>query len=197
MMYLDRIRMASCGENIDNVEKSEEVTGGIDDREFRIDRSPMAMCSDMGSNREDTSQQLPSFSSYPAPLYHGPNATITLSNETSTYRTRLIDASHSNPNFAGRFVLVTWGCGTSCLMGAIIDVSTGRASMLPFTICCSTSTNEQFRAIDFRADSRLIAFSGMRNEEEPTGIHYYEFDGYSFKYIKTVVDDGSFAKGAN
>ena len=197
MMYLDRIRMASCGQDIDNIDKSEEVTGGMDDRDFRLDRAPMATCSDMGSRTEDNSQQLPSFSSYPAPLYRGPNASIVLSKETSSYRTRVIEASHFAPNFAGRFVVTAWGCGTSCLMGAIIDVSTGRSAMLPFTICCATPTSENFKSIDFKADSRLIAFSGMRNEDAPMGTHYYEFNGLNFKFIKTVVDDGSFAKQTN
>jgi hypothetical protein len=198
MMYLDRIRMASCGKDINDVEKAEEISGGLDDREFRIDRAGIEMCSNMDFREENTSQQrqaafLPTFSSYPAPLYNGRNALIVLSKEISTYRTRLIEASHSAPNFAGRFVLTSWGCGTSCLMGAVIDVSTGRATMLPFTICCSNPTSEQFRAINFRVDSRLIAFAGMRNEEEPMGTHYYEFDGHNFKFIKTVVNDGSFA----
>jgi hypothetical protein len=198
MMHLDRIRMASCGKDINNVEKAEEISGGLDDREFRIDRVAIEMCSNVDSTGENISHQLqsasvPSFSSYPAPLYNGRNALIVLSKEISTYRTRLIEASHSAPNFAGRFVLTSWGCGTSCLMGAVVDVSTGRATMLPFTICCSNPTNEQFRAINFRVDSRLIAFAGMRNEEEPMGTHYYEFDGHNFKYIKTVVNDGSFA----
>jgi hypothetical protein len=202
MMYLDRIRMASCGKDINDVEKAEEISGGLDDREFRIDRAGIGMCSNMDSTEENTSQQpqaafLPTFSSYPAPLYNGRNALIVLSKEISTYRTRLIEASHSAPNFAGRFVLTSWGCGTSCLMGAVIDVSTGRATMLPFTICCSNPTNEQFRAINFRVDSRLIAFGGMRNEEEPMGTHYYEFDGHNFRFIKTVVNDGSFADASD
>lgn len=44
MMYLDRIRMASCGNDIDT---AEEVSGSIDDREFRLDRMGNHMCSNM------------------------------------------------------------------------------------------------------------------------------------------------------
>jgi hypothetical protein len=47
MMYLDRIRMASCGKDPVNIENTEEISGGIDDREFRINRFDDAMCSDM------------------------------------------------------------------------------------------------------------------------------------------------------
>jgi hypothetical protein len=42
MMYLDRIRMAECGK--DNVEDGEEISGGKDDREFRLDRVDEVMC---------------------------------------------------------------------------------------------------------------------------------------------------------
>ena len=42
MMYLERIRMAECGK--DNVEGGEEISGGKDDREFRLDRVDEVMC---------------------------------------------------------------------------------------------------------------------------------------------------------
>jgi hypothetical protein len=36
------------------------------------------------------------------------------------------------PNFAGHYVIVTWGCGVPCLMGAIVDLRTGRIFPPPF-----------------------------------------------------------------
>lgn len=41
------------------------------------------------------------------------------------YRTRLRDAYKANPNFGANAVFVTWGCGTECSMGALVDRSTG------------------------------------------------------------------------
>lgn len=50
MMYLDRIRMASCGNDINGIDTSSEVSGGLDDREFRLDRVGNHMCSNMGGD---------------------------------------------------------------------------------------------------------------------------------------------------
>jgi hypothetical protein len=47
MMFLDRIRMANCGKSF--IEGGEDVTGGKDDREFRLDRADDVVCGDGGS----------------------------------------------------------------------------------------------------------------------------------------------------
>ena len=36
------------------------------------------------------------------------------------------------PNFAGHYVIITWGCGSPCLMAAIVDLRTGRVFPPPF-----------------------------------------------------------------
>lgn len=46
MMYLDRIRVAACGEDyVDGA--AQEVTGGKDDRVFRLERVDNAACAGM------------------------------------------------------------------------------------------------------------------------------------------------------
>lgn len=35
-------------------------------------------------------------------------------------------------NFAGHYIIVTWGCGSPCLMAAIVDLKTGRVYPPPF-----------------------------------------------------------------
>jgi len=37
-----------------------------------------------------------------------------------------LGASPSGPNFAGQFTLVRWGCGSSCIMYAVVSAKTGR-----------------------------------------------------------------------
>ncbi|RAK21787.1 hypothetical protein B0I03_105223 [Flavobacterium aquaticum] len=34
-------------------------------------------------------------------------------------------------NFAGNYIIVTWGCGTSCISGAMVDVRDGKVYDLP------------------------------------------------------------------
>ncbi|HEX8297761.1 MAG TPA: hypothetical protein VF594_01260 [Rubricoccaceae bacterium] len=94
---------------------------------------------------------LPRFEDYPAgPAYRGRVAPLVLSSSATarTYRTMTRQAMAEGVNFAGHYVVATWGCGTECMGGVIVDARTGRAvadlpGFSPFTT--------------FRLDSRLIA----------------------------------------
>ena len=44
------------------------------------------------------------------------------------YRTKLREGAARGPNFAGRYTAVTWGCGTSCQILAVVDARTGQLS---------------------------------------------------------------------
>lgn len=127
------------------------------------------------------------FEDYPADeKYRNKNAPVVLSKKDRIYRTRLKEVAKQKPNFAGHYILTTWGCGMECLMGAVIDAKTGKTYQLPFTICCwGDETSANFKPIEFRTDSKLIVFTGARDEkEDDAGKHYYIFDNYSFKPIQ-------------
>lgn len=72
-----------------------------------------------------------SFEKYPAKLYKGKKAPLKLG-EWSYFRTRL-KAAHQDGkiNFAGNYIVTTWGCGASCLSGAMIDKRTGKVYDIP------------------------------------------------------------------
>lgn len=70
-------------------------------------------------------------------MYSPYKATETFSGKSATldakshpyarrYRTVLSGQLSAGPNFAGRYVIASWGCGTSCLAHAIIDANTGK-----------------------------------------------------------------------
>jgi hypothetical protein len=126
----------------------------------------------------------PRFEDYPATgPYRGHNAPLVLTKKDAGSRTRLREAATRKPNFAGHYVLTTWGCGAECVMGAAIDANTGHVHWLPFTICCWKADVTQ--PIAARLDSRLIVFTGARNEKEgDEGTHYYEFRNGEFIEIK-------------
>jgi hypothetical protein len=42
------------------------------------------------------------------------------------FKTVLSEGAGKGPNFAGHYRLIDWGCGTSCIAFAIVDVKTGR-----------------------------------------------------------------------
>ena len=79
-------------------------------------------------------QQLPKLSDYPAgEIFRGTPAAPRLDTpEKREFRTRLRQEAALGPNFAGRFRLATWGCGTECRSLAVIDVRSGEVWMVPF-----------------------------------------------------------------
>ena len=131
--------------------------------------------------------RVPQFKDYPAAAYSGPNAPLILTRDDRNFRTRLREASKEKPNFAGRYILTAWGCGTSCLMGAVVDAKTGRVHWWNFSICCWTSTDDNFKPIEFRLNSKLIVFSGARNEKEgDEGAHFYKFENGRFVHLRST-----------
>lgn len=106
-----------------------------------------------------------------------------VSAEDREYATRLREASRQKPNFAGHYVLASWGCGASCLSTVAIDSNNGHVTWLPFTVCCwDVDVTEP---IEFRRDSRLIVVHGSRNEAGG-GTYYYSLDKSGFELVKAV-----------
>jgi hypothetical protein len=125
----------------------------------------------------------PRFADYPAiGSYRGKNSAVVLGKDEREFRTRLRSAARQTPNFAGHYIVSTWGCGAECLTGAVIDANTGEVKWLPDGICCWGAGVD--RPIEFRLNSRLIVFVGERGERpDDQGTHYYEFRGGTFVYI--------------
>jgi hypothetical protein len=133
----------------------------------------------------------PTFKYFPAgKIYKGATAQLVLGRDDRTFKTRLQwAAKHLKPNFAGHYILTTWGCGAECLMGAVIDAKSGKVYWWNFTICCWPPGNEDnLSPIEFRADRRLIIFTGLRNEKEgDDGKHFYVFDNCVGEPLKRGV----------
>jgi hypothetical protein len=134
--------------------------------------------------------RIPQFKDFPVKSeYAGKNAPVIITADGRMYRTRLREAAQEKPNFAGHYILAAWGCGAGCLMGAVIDANTGKVHWLPHTICCwnEIERDDGFSPIVFRLNSRLIVFTGLRNERDgDQGAHFYEFDETEFKFIRTI-----------
>jgi len=138
----------------------------------------------------------PKFGDYAvSEIYRGRNAPLRLTREDRTFRTRLKWAvNNQKPNFAGRYIITSWGCGAGCIVGAAIDAKTGKVSWWGFSLCCWSGEDEDvagfsFRGnlVEFRKDSRLIAFYGVRNEEEGDhGIHYYKIENGRFVHLRSI-----------
>jgi len=136
--------------------------------------------------------RVPRFRDYPvSEAYVGQNAPIVLKRDDMMFRTRLREAAKEKPNFAGHYILAAWGCGAQCLMGAVIDAKTGKVFWLPHTTCCwGSDVDERFEPMEFRMNSSLVVFSGLRNEKErDDGAHFYKFEHGRFVHLKSVLKE--------
>lgn len=144
------------------------------------------------SQRQTTMPPPSQFINYPVrEVFRGNNAKLVLTRADMSFRTRLRGAAQQKPNFAGHYILTAWGCGAECLMGAVIDARTGKVFRFDFTICCwEHYDDEKFEPIDYRLNSKLIIFSGLRSEKEgDRGRHYYKFENGKFIHLRTVLEE--------
>lgn len=153
--------------------------------------SPIAPVSPDTNNDSQAAQQqsIPQFGDFPAgEIFVGTNALVRLPYHTDRiYGAPLAEASRQPPNFAGHYVLATWGCGAECTMGAAVDVVTGKVVWLPVTICCAQGTDKNFQPIVARINSRLIVLSGLRNKKDgDDAAHFYSIEGDRFQFVADV-----------
>jgi len=136
----------------------------------------------------------PKFANYPVPkLYQGATARLQLhSDDARMFRTRLREALRSPVNFAGEYVVSTWGCGTSCMHGGVVSKKTGEVVLFPWAVCCWSGEGESLYT---KPNSRLFVVAGKLGEDEEGhdetngvhGAHFYEFTGGAFKYIRSIA----------
>jgi hypothetical protein len=134
------------------------------------------------------------FEDFPAPVFKGRPAALKLhgSKEARNFRTRLREGAGRGVNFAGRYTVVQWGCGTACLQVAFIDAKTGAvffpAELNGFGVWFWDNNDEALR---FKPDSRLLVMSGFPASEggkgEPkSGLYYFEWTGRRLRLLKLV-----------
>ncbi len=129
--------------------------------------------------------QVPQFRDFPAVPYSGARTALRLTKQDMTFRTRLRDAATQPANFAGHYVLTTWGCGMSCQMGAAIDLQSGRVVWLPGTVCCEPTdvSDDKFERVLGRLNSRLVVLSGLINEGGSQGAHFFMLEDGKFIHL--------------
>ena len=91
-----------------------------------------------------------------------PKAPQLVSPMARRYRTMIRDAAAEGPNFNGRYTITQWGCGTNCILWAVINHATGEvwASPKPVSSCwVSLATEDEAKTPEWivaRRDSSLI-----------------------------------------
>jgi hypothetical protein len=123
----------------------------------------------------------PSFSAYRVPVpqvAESPKLDLTSSPTARRYRTLLREEVSKGPNFAGHYRVAIWGCGTSCAMFAVVNLTTGRV-IIPdgfhatSTVYFGIEDRKVFpdsqsgdEVFGFRKDSRLLVILGDLDEDE-------------------------------
>lgn len=140
----------------------------------------------------------PRFSDYPAKIETARIRSIDFARnpEARMFRTRLTEALKNGVNFAGRFILATWGCGTGCISGAIIDGQTGKVHWPEEIYAFGVGyTNAEFpdNPLEFQKGSRLLILRGIpgmdesKNEnaaDKPSGDYYFDWKDGRFVLVR-------------
>ena len=113
---------------------------------MRIQWLLMIVLAILASAPAQTIAQPPRFEDYPSTelFTEKPAAPLIKRPLERMYRTRIREGvikgwgverdgkEQPGPNFAGHYVIITWGCGSPCLMAAIVDLKTGSVTPPPF-----------------------------------------------------------------
>lgn len=124
----------------------------------------------------------PRFQDYvaaPETLAH-PHKVVIAGKRSREFASVLREAASGPPDFAGHYILASWGCGAGCIMAAAIDEKTGDVIWLPFTVCCWPLDVSE--PLEFKIDSRLLIVRGSRNEKGK-GIYYYLLQNQKFTLL--------------
>jgi hypothetical protein len=87
------------------------------------------------------------------------------------------------PDFAGRFAILTWSCGSWCANATIADIRTGKTYETPFVgiVGCSEVTGD-FDTLQRKADSSLLIARGRLEmavgdnfDDGPCGTYYFQW----------------------
>jgi hypothetical protein len=135
-------------------------------------------------------ERLPRFEDYSVTeIFKGPPAPPKLRRSGDRlFRTRIREGAAKGPNFAGKFTIAEWGCGSGCVSIAIVDAKDGRIFDAPFSALAwgVPMMTESVEPLAFKLDSRLLIARGCP-EEENCGFYYYEWMGTKFKLIRKVA----------
>jgi len=102
--------------------------------------------------------------------------------------------SKPGPNFAGHYFVIRWGCGSQCVLMAIVDAKTGRVYGPPLS---SPGIQELYlpldnlgeSEVDFRLDSNLMVLReacGDFKDRSKCGIYYFNWKDNHFELLKFI-----------
>ncbi len=100
------------------------------------------------------------------------------------------EVEHPGPNFAGHYIIVEIGCGSPCIMMAIVDALTGRIYNSPMASGLQMSWlggGPWLPEVEFRLNSNLIIMRPCPNlAKEPVYDHYFLWQNNQWKLVGRI-----------
>lgn len=137
--------------------------------------------------------QPPKFSAFPAKIVKTKAKDINFAShkDARMFRTRLREALRAGVTYAGHYTIATWGCGTGCISGAVIDVRNGNVYFpRELNLNVGFVDEDEGDLIKYQKDSRLLSIYGMpfseeseRSEDIPNGRYFYEWKNNRFRKV--------------
>lgn len=126
-------------------------------------------------------EKLPKFEDFPMKVFSdNKNITVDINSDpiAREYRTAIrYGVEKGEINFAGKYLIIEWGCGSGCQGGAMVDANTGHVYPLP---------GPMVSGFEARKDSSLLIQNPLNmygNWREWYRMCYWEWAGNKFKLI--------------
>lgn len=154
-------------------------------------------------------QKTPAFAQYSVKVEKIRNITVDLKSHKNArmFRTNLRNAAKEGVNFAGRYILTGWGCGTNCSEWAIIDARNGRVFFprefqgVGFGFCdlpsngmprdAPKTSDDSDGPIYSKPNSRMVILTGftgggLDNRRAKCGNYFFEWTGTALRQVKLI-----------
>ena len=150
---------------------------------------------------QGTQTPIPRFEDYPViTVFHGKPAEPVFVRGRGAFRTRIREGARKGPNFAGRYTIVKWGCGSGCISFAVVSAISGQpyypvpfaALGIPFQ---GTVSGRSYKGLEYRLNSSLLIADGCPEDADSTdanfekncGTRYYNWERNRFVLIRSVA----------
>lgn len=117
----------------------------------------------------------PQFKDYPVEVYTGKPHVFVIDKETRDFRTRFKQVGKT-VDFAGKYALGGFGCGTSCFAPIAVNLTNGKGSyLLGATTGCYKENGYVDSEFHYKPNSRLFVFAGQidGDTDDRCLIRYY------------------------
>lgn len=144
-----------------------------------------------GKSRDYSKEDLPRFEDFLVEsFFEGSSVNVNFESHENAkkFKTAIANGARDGLNFAGKYVLISWGCGTMCQTIAIVDADNGNIYFAPF----SSSLG-----VEFKKDSSLLIVNPPNKIKETFGndvpdwahAYYYNWNKQEFIEVPFIEEN--------